>query len=506
MLARRHARIGILLLAGLLARSGSAIAAQSDDGWLAADDSPERPRVAPPVGTWSLVGESPSGKRFTGTLVILDNTRSAVQGYVRWKSPGKPSNIEVFIGDYDSRSQRLTFHGFEVLTRRTQVGVGRYTAKYDVEDRDLTDGTAIPISKGNVRGYWTAHYREALPSSLPKLMNLPYGDGNWPKLCRNLSEGFARGRIGHWHFPNTPELEELADSSDDRLQMLARLRRGQEALSRWADPKSGKVPEADASRIEAAKKILKDEFPSQSTGKGSLSPILQQLVDQDTNARSRQQLNMKRLATRALEGLMASVLRRQLIEAASPMRQRSELKEGDIRARCRPAMEGGLVARVTNKSGKDLNRCLIVTQFSVDPKELASASKQAIERKLAESTIDEVLGLKRKYRRSSSRQRLSQALFDYYWAYESLDKGAICYLENWPNDETIDVDLAPAPCHCIEGTIARVSVFSANGSLDVSIGEPSLRVAFGESRAKSKAAVVSKPKKKVRRHRRRVPT
>lgn len=449
---------------------------------------------------WRLTGETPAGKPFTAKLVILDNADSEFEGYIRWTSAGKPSAIEVFHGKCDSSGQ-VVIRGFEVLSQRTDVGIGTYRATYDAKKQEFVEGIAEPLATGRVAGYFSASHEADVPASLPKLMNLPRSEGDWPTLCRNLSNGFARGRIGHRHFSNPRELDELIASDDDRLRMMSRLRNGQEVLNQFRnDKKNGNLSEEDASHVAAAKEILKETFPIDSDAGNKLPADLMMLVHTASQSRGGKHADNDKLAMRALEGLIADALRKQLIAAASPMRNRSEMRASDIRARCRPANGGGLVARITNKSGKNLHRCLIVTQFSVDPQALAVASQRKTEQTLAAAAVSKWLGLKAKSRRGASRK------LDYYWAYESLDKGSICYLEVWPDGRTIDVDLAPAPCHCIDGTKARVYVFSPNGSIDVSIDQPSLRIAFAESRLKSKSTFVSKPKKKAKRSRRRAPT
>ncbi|HPF37244.1 MAG TPA: hypothetical protein P5081_01560 [Phycisphaerae bacterium] len=499
MIRSRHALIGAVLFAAALARPGAVTAP-----WLcAADDNPAAPtansRLTPPVGAWRLSGESSSGKRLSATLVVLRNEASRLEGYIRWKSPGELSAIEVFRGECDA-SGRVTLEGFEVLTQRTRVGVGAHRATFDAETRELRHGVSTPSTPAGVVGQWTASYVGDPPSTLPKMMNLPPAEGRWPTLCRNLSEGFARGRIGHWHFPRTDEISELLNADDDRLTRLATLRRAQRSLEQFANSGLTSLSEADTSNVDDAMPLLRELYPLEDGRVVNLPEPLQQIIHATSATRGRGADAGDKMTMRALEGLVSSSLRAQLIDVAAPMRRRSEMRESDIRARCRPATEGGLVARVTNKSGRDLRRCLIVTQFHVDPQAVEDASRQASEQKLAQATIARWLGQTGRTGRSNAQP------LEYYWAVESLDKGSICYLESWPDERTIDVDLAPAPCHCIEGTVARVYVFSSDGSMTVNIDKPSLQTAFAESRLKSRTSVATKSKSKTRRTRRRAPS
>ena len=135
------------------------------------------PAVAPPVasspslipnftyGTWTLhAAVDADGTNWDNSTLKFTQqqpTGDGVQltGYFEWRTNNELQGREVFVGNYIAASRQLFIEGREIEDAVSpQLGIGSFSAKLDVEARELIDGRwGTPAgSLANIPGSWSA--------------------------------------------------------------------------------------------------------------------------------------------------------------------------------------------------------------------------------------------------------------------------------------------------------------------------------------------------------------
>jgi len=102
-------------------------------------ETPETYEVSP-VGVWSIRGIDQRKTRWIATMVIVNDKKQALVGYIEWLSDKKMSGREHIAIRYDAESRKLVFVGTKV-EYADGIGQGRYSAEISKDGSRLLNGS-----------------------------------------------------------------------------------------------------------------------------------------------------------------------------------------------------------------------------------------------------------------------------------------------------------------------------------------------------------------------------